>query len=173
VTSFQAASALLRMRVCCLCVVWCVVLAGCASGGGARQQAGEAASHWEGRLAINVTHPETKAFAASFELQGNAELGQLTLTTPLGTTLAKINWTADAAFLTTSGPPQRFDSLQTLALRATGVDIPIAQLCDWFVGTQSAANGWAPDLRGFDTGRIAAKRSGPDLQAELKILLER
>ena len=120
-----------------------------------------------------MTHPEARAFAASFELQGNAELGQLTLTTSLGTTLAKLNWTADAAFLTTTGTPQRFDSIQALALRATGVDIPIAQLFDWFAGRHSAANGWEADLRGFDAGRIAAKRTGADLQAELKILLER
>ena len=157
----------------CFWLVWCTVLAGCASGSGGLYRVPGVTSHWQGRLAIKVTQPQTNAFAAAFELQGNAEHGQLTLSTPLGTTLATLNWAADAAFLTTTGTPQRFDSVQALTLYATGVDIPVAQLFAWLRGNEAAAPGWEVDLRDFELGRVSAKRSGPDLQAELKIVIER
>jgi outer membrane lipoprotein LolB len=91
----------------------------------------------------------------------------------LGTTLATLNWTADAAFLTTNGSPQRFDSVQALTLYATGVDIPVTQLFAWLEGNEAAAQGWEVDLRDFELGRVSARRSGLDLQAELKIVIER
>lgn len=154
-------------------LVWCTVLVGCATGSGGPHRVPGVTSHWQGRLAIKVTQPEAKAFAAAFELQGTAERGQLTLGTPLGTTLATLDWAADAAFLTTTGTPQRFDSVQALTLYATGVDIPVAQLFAWLHGNDAAAPGWEVDLRDFELGRVSAKRSGPDLQAELKIVIER
>lgn len=165
------ASVLQRLRYWWLLMALCAWLAGCATGSRPVQQQG-APSHWQGRLAIKVIHPETKAFAANFDLQGDAARGQLTLSSPLGTALARMNWTADAAFLTTTGAPQRFDSMQALALGATGVDIPITQLFDWFAGKEAAAPGWQADLRDFGIGRITAKREGADLQAELKILFD-
>lgn len=124
-------------------------------------------------MAIKVSDPIPKAFAANFLLQGNALAGQLTLSSPLGTTLAKIDWSQDTALLTTTGAPQRFESMQALALHALGVDVPITQLFDWFNGSPASAAGWEVDLRDFANGRITAKRNGPDLQAEIKILLER
>jgi outer membrane lipoprotein LolB len=150
----------------------CAVLAGCTSGVRTVPPLPGEAGHWQGRLAVKVTHPEPKAFATQFDLHGNAAQGQLTLSTPLGTTLAKLQWTEDAAFLTTTGAPQRFDSMQALALSATGVDIPVKQLFDWFGGVATATPGWEADLREFGSGRITAKRAGTDLQAELKILLD-
>lgn len=149
------------------------MLAGCASGSGELHRVPGVTSQWQGRLAIKVTQPQTNAFAAAFELHGSAERGQLTLSTPLGTTLATLNWTADAAFLTTTGSPQRFDSVQALTLYATGVDIPVTQLFAWLEGNEAAAQGWEVDLRDFELGRVSARRSGLDLQAELKIVIER
>lgn len=172
-TNPEIGGAWMQLRRWLACIACCIALAGCASSGGLVQRPDDETGKWQGRLAVSVTHPEPRGFTASFELQGNAEMGQLTLSTPLGTTLAKLDWTAEAAVLTTSGIPQRFDSLQALALHATGVDIPIAQLFDWFKGRQSSVSGWEADLRGFEAGRIVAKRTGANLQAELRILLDR
>jgi outer membrane lipoprotein LolB len=150
----------------------CVLLASCASPQRAEIIAG-ASGHWQGRLAVKVIDPVPKAFAANFEMQGDAKSGQLTLTSPLGTTLANIEWAADFAQLTTTGSPQRYESMQSLALSALGVDVPITQLFDWFSGNATEVSGWEVDLREFAAGRVTAKRIGPDLQAELKILFER
>lgn len=170
---FAASSARNRLGRWCFWLVWCSVLAGCASGGGGLYRVPGATSHWQGRLAIKVTQPENNAFAAAFELRGNAERGQLTLSTPLGTTLATLAWAPDAAFLTTTGTPQRFDSVQALTRYAIGVEIPVAQLFAWLDGNEAAAPGWEVDLRDFELGRVSARRSGPDLEAELKIVIER
>lgn len=89
-------------------VVW---IAGCASPPRLAGAVSGERTHWQGRLAVKVSNPQPKAFAANFDLQGGPAQGQLTLSTPLGTTLATMEWRPDVALLTTSGEPQRFASM--------------------------------------------------------------
>jgi outer membrane lipoprotein LolB len=128
--------------------------------------------HWQGRLALNVQSTPAQSFSASFDLQGSAQAGNLVFTTPLGTTVARLQWDASSAMLYSNGEPQKFDSLENLVHHATGTDLPIASMFAWLRGIDASAPGWQVDLSALPAGRLAAHRSSGDAPAELKILLD-
>jgi outer membrane lipoprotein LolB len=133
--------------------------------------AGDSA-HWQGRLAVKVFGKPVQAFSADFELQGSPEQGTLILTSPLGTTLAHMQWAAGSAVLIAQGKEQRFNSIQELAQKAMGADLPITSLFAWLEGRNEPAEGWEADLQELPQGRIQARHI-EEVQAELKIVLER
>ncbi len=114
-----------------------------------------------------------QAFAANFELQGSATAGRLTFTSPLGSTLARLQWDADSAMLLTSGAPQRFASLDALTREATGAELPVAALFAWLRGEQATAPDWESDLSELPDGRLQARRLAPQVPVDLKIILDR
>jgi outer membrane lipoprotein LolB len=152
-----------------LMVVW---LAGCASQPTANKLPQEEESHWQGKLSLKVYSKPVQAIAANFDLQGRPEKGELTLTSPLGTTLARMQWEAGTASLTANGELQTFGSLQELARRATGSDLPVASLFAWLKGRDEPAPGWQVELTDLPNGRLQARHI-EEVQAELKIVLER
>jgi outer membrane lipoprotein LolB len=157
-----------------LVIAWAVfLLAGCASTLHSQGADGAHNDHWQGRLAVTLYSRPVQAFAASFELQGNAQVGSLYFFTPLGSTAAQLHWDADGAQLQTSGDPQRFESLDALTLYTTGASLPIASLFAWLQGQESDAPGWTVDLHDLANGRLLAQRLAPQTPAELKIILER
>ena len=127
---------------------------------------------WQGRLWLKVLTTPVQAFSADFDLQGTAQTGELTFTSPLGSTLARLQWDPAGALLQTTGAPERFASLDALTQRATGTSLPIASLFSWLQGREAPTPGWEADLRAVPTGRLEAKRLGPEAPAELKIILE-
>lgn len=130
-------------------------------------------TRWEGRLALKVYATPVQAFASNFVLEGNGEAGSLSLHTPLGSTLAQMQWAPGVARLTTTGEPQSFDSLQALVLHATGAELPVAALFDWLQGTPTAAPDWEVDLSQLPEGRLNAQRKAAKLPAvDLKIILQ-
>ncbi len=145
-------------------------LAGCATAPVASRPAEE--THWQGRLALRVYSKPVQAFSASFDLQGRPANGTLTLTSPLGTTLARMQWDQGSATLLANGEQKDFDSLQALALSLTGTDLPVASLFAWLQGKDEAAPGWQVDLKDLSDGRLQARHI-EEVQAELKIILER
>jgi outer membrane lipoprotein LolB len=149
-----------------------IVLTGCASQRVLQKPLDGKDMHWQGRLAVTVFSKPVQAFTANFELQGRADQGELVLTSPLGTTLAQMQWTPDSATLIADGKPQHFDSLQALARTATGTDLPVAGLFAWLQGRAEESLGWQADLSELPDGRIVA-RHVEDVSAELKIILDR
>ena len=147
-------------------------LAGCASQPVARQTGMEDSAHWQGRLAIKVNSKPVQAFSASFDLQGKPARGALTLTSPLGTTLARLQWDEGSALLLADGKQQDFDSLQALARKVTGTDLPVTSLFAWLQGQDEQAPGWQVDLKDLPQGRLQARHI-EEVQAELKIILDR
>jgi outer membrane lipoprotein LolB len=107
-------------------------LAGCASPNLAPQTVGQPI--WQGRVAVQHTPMQgtKQSMSAQFELQGNAEQGLLTLFSPIGTTLARIHWTAAGAQLEQGQQTQWFADLETLGTQLTGMPISIAQWFQWF-----------------------------------------
>ena len=155
-----------------LAFVLAVLLSACATP--ARPLASEAGGAlWQGRIAIKVLGDKPDAFSGDFELQGQASQGQLILSTPLGTTVARMEWTPTAARLQSGGRETTSASLNELALRATGVELPLTQLFDWLAGRPTAAPGWEVDLSGHADGRISARRQAPLPPVELRVLLSR
>lgn len=124
-------------------------------------------------MALKVQSTPVQAFSADFDLQGNAQTGSLTFISPLGNTLARLRWDADAAQLQTQGEPQRFESLAALTRHTTGTDLPIASLFAWLQGQDLPTPGWEADLSALPSGRLNARRLEPEVPAELKIILER
>lgn len=149
-----------------------VLAAGCASP--PRATPPEAVtSSWSGRLALLVKDNPSQSFSASFELRGNAQSGELTLSTPIGSTLAVLAWTPGSATLRRNGETQRFDSVADLAARATGSAIPLAALFDWLRGVATPVPGWHPDLSEVGQGRLGALRLEPPPETDLRVVFER
>lgn len=150
-----------------------VFIAGCASMTGARGPIGLQGSHWQGRLLLTVHSHPVQALSADFDLQGDAQMGVLAFFTPLGTTVARMQWGADGAYLQASGETQHFESLDALTLHTTGAVLPIASLFAWLKGIEPTTPGWQVDLRNLANGRLNAQRLAPETPAELKIILDR
>ncbi len=150
------------------------LLAGCAQPPVRAPRAeGQPPAYWRGRLALRVEqHPEPSSFFASFELSGQAERGELLLSSPLGTTLARLRWSPGLALLRNNGQDRAFDSLDALATEATGTALPIQALFEWLQGRPAAADGWQVDLTQLDAGRLLAQRSQPAPAAQLRLIIE-
>jgi outer membrane lipoprotein LolB len=149
-----------------------LVLAGCASPPRASHLALEPETHWQGRLSLKVYSKPVQSLSANFDLQGSPAKGELALTSPLGTTLVRMQWDAGSASLTAAGEQRDYGSLQELARKATGTDLPVASLFAWLQGREDAAPGWQVDLKDLSNGRLQAQHVD-EPQADLKIILDR
>jgi outer membrane lipoprotein LolB len=156
---------------------WCwglllaVLLAGCATP--PRTVTPPGVQSWSGRMALNVEGRSSDSFSAGFELKGAPEAGELTLTNPLGGTVAVLAWAPGAATLRANGRTREFPSLDALAEEATGAPIPVASLFDWLAGKATPVPGWQPDLSQLAQGRLNARRTDPPPPADLRLVLER
>jgi outer membrane lipoprotein LolB len=83
-----------------------------------------------------------------------------------------MQWAPGSAVLTGTGTPRQFDSLGALTQATIGLDIPITALFDWLQGTASQAASWEADLTELANGKLTAKRTAPDMRAEIKLLME-
>lgn len=129
-------------------------------------------SFWAGRLALQVEDSDVQSFAASFELHGSPAAGDLRLFTPIGSTVAAVDWNADGATLRTGDETRRFASLDALAASASGNPLPVAALFDWLRGVPTVVPGWDPDLRLLPEGRLVARRHTPLPAMILRMVLE-
>jgi outer membrane lipoprotein LolB len=132
-----------------------------------------ASGPWSGRLALQVKDSPSQSFSAAFELRGNAQAGELSLSTPIGSTLAVLAWTPGSATLRRNGQTEQFESVEDLVTRATGSAIPLAALFDWLRGIDTPVAGWRADLSQLGQGRLGALRLRPPPEADLRVVLER
>lgn len=135
---------------------------------------------YAGRMSLKIDAIDPQAlgpqqgqyFSGSFELTGNAQVGRLTLISPLGSVLAELSWTDSTAQLRSNGELRNFNSLDALVLHATGAVIPVASLFLWLAGVDAPAAGWQADLSRLSNGRLVARRLDPLPAAELRVVLE-
>lgn len=144
------------------------LLAACASP--PRTVSGQA--YWSGRLAVQVDGPAPQAFSAGFELTGSPVSGELTLSSPLGNTLATVRWSPDMAELQQGSQQLRRSSLDELTTELSGTALPVAALFAWLAGQPATAGGWTADLSRQPEGRITARRNAPAPSAELRIVFQ-
>ena len=147
-----------------------LLLSGCAT---TRMPPENPHAYWSGRLALQVQSEPPQQWSAGFELQGSAEQGEMTLLSPIGTTLARLSWTPRSARLEQGGRVTQGDNLSSLSEQLQGTALPIAALFDWLAGRPSEVPGWQVDLSGHAQGRLLAQRSFPAPAAVLRIVLER
>lgn len=145
------------------------LLAACASTPRPTPDNGEA--HWQGRLAVKVYSKPMQAFTANFDLTGRPDKGELLLTSPIGSTLARMQWDVGMATLTANGEQKTFGSLQELARKVTGTELPVTSLFAWLQGQNETTPGWQVDLSELHNGRLQAHHV-EETQAELKIILD-
>ena len=138
-----------------------------------------------GRLAVRIEAFEgmaARSFNTQFELRGNAQAGELQLTTPLGSTAAQARWQAGLAELVTPGGTRGFSDLDALAQELLGEALPLAALIDWLRGRawNGAPSvpfeggfeqlGWRIDLSRFAEGWvIAARERAPALSVRARL----
>src|SRR5574343_306916 len=130
-------------------------------------------SLWRGRLALRIDSEPAQSFSAGFELSGRPAQGELLLFSPLGTTLGQLRWSPQSAVWTHDGQTQSFNSVEALALQATGAALPVTHLFGWLDGQASPVPGWMVDLSQREDGRLIARRSTPIPTVELRLVLER
>ena len=149
-----------------------LIISGCASP--RRNDALDASAEaWSGRLSLRVDSQPVQTFSALFELRGMPQAGELTLTSPIGSTLAQLHWSPGEAMLKNGAKTQRFDSVDALIEAATGAAIPVGALFAWLAGRNERVPGWRPDLSRVGIGRLQATRESPEPRADLRIVFER
>ena len=159
-----------RRRVLALAMSCTLLAAGCAS---PRMIPVDDKAYWSGRMAIQVLKDPPESLSAGFELQGSALVGEMVLLSPIGTTLARLEWTPQGARLAQGQQQVDSPSLQRLGARLTGTELPIAALFEWLAGRPAEAHGWQVDLSAHAQGRIRAERREPSPGAVLRIALDR
>lgn len=130
-------------------------------------------SSWSGRLGLTVTSEPPQSFSAGFSLSGDEQSGELNLISPLGSTLAAMQWAPGTAVLRQGEKEQRYASLDDLVAHATGTPIPVRALFSWLRGRPQAIDGWHADLSGLDDGRLFAQRRHPLPTVDLRLVLDR
>ena len=153
-------------RTACLCLV--AGLTACA----APPRAPSEQPQWQGRLSVTVHSEPPSAMSASFALQGDARHGELDLYSPLGTTVASLRWTPQAAHLHQGSRADQFGSLDELTEKTTGAALPVQALFGWLNGNPAATPGWTHDLSQREQGKLVAKRQWPAPEVTLRIQLE-
>jgi outer membrane lipoprotein LolB len=138
-----------------------------------QQKALQQVGHWQGRLSLRVLQPTPEQFSASFEINGSADNGELSLYSPLGTTLARARWTPDNAQLLQADKVQNFASIEALTQQLTGAALPLPALLAWLDSDGPALPGWQLNSESPASGRrVFAKRETPLPALQLTLLLE-
>lgn len=135
--------------------------------------------YFAGRLAITqdadpqVPGSKADSWSAHFELAGNPTKGTLLLYTPVGTTVAKLQWEPGMATLEADKQIQTYSSLDELTVTHFEQTLPVAALFDWLQGhpTQQVIPGWDVDLDRAPAGIISAQRTYPPPRVRLRAVV--
>ena len=153
---------------------------------------------YSGRLAVRTdSAPDLPARSVSgqFELSGNASSGQLVLTSPIGTTVARARWSDPVGTqgvpskieLEADGATTHYATLEEMMQRAIGDQLPLPGMFDWLSGhpwpaasVQRGADGvsfdqlgWHVDLSQFaGNNLIDAQRPQPAPTLHVRVKLD-
>ncbi len=156
----------------CLLLAPALLLSACAQKPLRAPLAAGPRTRWGGRLSLRVDTDPVQSMTAGFDLRGSAGAGELSLYTPLGSTLARMLWSTGTAELQWNGQRRNFDSMDALTREATGTALPIAGLFQWLQGEPAQVPGWSADLQGLHEGKLLARRSTPAPTVELRLIFE-
>ena len=126
---------------------------------------------YSGKISLRTAGEPPRAWFATFELQGAADAGSLSLLSPLGTTLGTLRWNTTEALLQTPDSIQRYGSFEEALAGLTGASVAPQALFSWLAGQSFAQAGWELDLSQFSNGRISARRTAPLPTAQLTLVL--
>ena len=146
-----------------------------------------------GRLGLIVPpgaggQPRGQNVTANFELLGDPRRGQLEMSTPMGSLVARVTWQPGSAWVKTPDGDRAYDDIDALTQELLGEPLPLQALFDWLRGrpwplAPSRPDGeagfqqlgWQVDLRRFGDQLISAQRlnpQGPQPLATLRLKLD-
>jgi len=154
--------------------IWLVVLlAGCATPVPIRSVSqAPSTKQWQGRISVTVQSDPPRNMSAGFSLDGNARQGELNLFSPLGTTLATLQWNPTSTQWLQGSQQRRYDSMAHLTEETTGAALPMDAMFDWLEGRATPSPGWQADLSALNQGSLIAKRITPEPLVVLRIKLD-
>ncbi|HMS26614.1 MAG TPA: outer membrane lipoprotein LolB [Burkholderiaceae bacterium] len=129
----------------------------------------------QGRLSIKVESETPQSLSGAFEIKGTALQGDLSVFSPIGSTVAQVSWSPTQAILMANNETKQFDHIDALMLELTGTVLPLTALFDWLMAIPTPAAGWQVDLSQMQHAqrpRLFAKRTTPLPLAELRLVLE-
>jgi outer membrane lipoprotein LolB len=144
----------MRRRSCAAALAAAGLLAGCAW-----FRPKTKASFWQGRIAIKDPGEPQNNISASFELQGNASSGSLSLFNMLGLTLASMRWSEGFAELQSGGETQTYTSADAMLSATLGHTIPLDAVFGWLTGSDAAVPGWDVDRSRYAERRLRARKT--------------
>ena len=127
---------------------------------------------WQGRISVTVQSDPPRNLSASFSLDGDAHQGELNLFSPLGTTLATLQWNPTSTQWLQGSQQRRYDSMAHLTEETTGAALPMDAMFDWLEGRATPSPGWQADLSALNQGNLVAKRVSPEPFVILRIKLD-
>ena len=154
--------------------IWLVVLlAACATPAPIRSVSqAPSTKQWQGRISVTVQSDPPRNMSAGFSLDGNARQGELNLFSPLGTTLATLQWNPTSTQWLQGSQQRRYDSMAHLTEETTGAALPMDAMFDWLEGRATPSPGWQADLSALNQGSLIAKRITPEPLVVLRIKLD-
>lgn len=127
---------------------------------------------WSGRLGLQVLTDPPQSYQAGFELQGSARSGELTLLSPIGSVVARVQWDERQAVLERGSERWQHASVDQLIGQLIPAAVPMADLFEWLHGRAAGGGNWQADLSEFSQGRIQAQRVQPLPRAQLRLALD-
>jgi outer membrane lipoprotein LolB len=154
--------------------IWLVVLLVACASPAPNRLIEQAAStkQWQGRISVTVQSEPPRNMNAGFSLEGNARQGELNLFSPLGTTLATLQWNPSSTQWVQGSQQRRYDSMAHLTEETTGAALPIDAVFDWLEGNATVSPGWQTDLSAIAEGTLVARRVSPEPRVVLRIKLD-
>lgn len=153
-----------------------ILIAGCAHRTPTQGQFEPESAFWSGRLSLRADGQPPQSWSAGFELSAGAHSGQLSLFSPLGSTVAVLRWYPQGAELKNGAQTLQAPSLVALLAQLESEPgalqtLPLHALLDWLNGRPTPAQGWTVDLSARAQGRIRAQRRG-EPGVTLQLLLD-
>ena len=153
----------------------CVMFSACSTTPLSPQAAKPIVTHersWQGRISVMVHSEPPRVNTASFSLQGDPQAGELQFYSPMGTTLALLQWQGSSVHLHRGQAPEIYASMDDLTEQLTGSALPISALFDWLDGKPHPVSGWQAQLPAANANTLMAYRSQPQPTVTLRIQLE-
>ena len=127
---------------------------------------------WEGRLSVQVAGDPPQRISADFFLEGTARRASLTLNSPLGTRMARMQWDATSATLELGDQKRSFESVDAMTTHTLGSALPMQAFFEWLHGRSETAPGW--ELQTLDKlqGRIRARSVERTPAVQIDLVLE-
>jgi len=127
-----------------------------------------------GRLALQIASEPPQSMSGGFELQSQADSGELKLFSPLGNQLAVLQWQPGLARLEQAGQIWQNQDLDALLIQLTGTTLPLKAMIDWLQARPTESPGWIADLSRIQQGRLSVQNTPTSAQpaVSLRLILE-